>query len=470
MSPGSAATLLAGRYRLDRQVAADRLGEVWQGTDLELARPVAVKLLHEDTDPDAASQFLTAARRAASVEHKGLVRVFDCGEPEPSESGQRPFLVMEYVDGQSLADLLHAGPLGAARTVDLIAQVTAALQVAHEAGLTHGDIRPEKILLGRDGAAKLFGFSGMGPAATASIGADLRALGLVARECLGEPTSPGGGGAPCGQSAASAAELAAELVAELCACASADHPDATAAIARRAAALRASPASTQPLPRLPAQAGSPAAPPTGPLPAVTAREGRAMRGRVVAACTAAIILLIAAAAIVGAINPGGKTQQAQGAAQAAAVRVPAASLIGRPVNLARLRLHRLGLITQIRWQHSGSVSPGDVVTVRPSGLVPVHSTVVIVGSSGPSAAGTTPGVGQAPTRRHRHQPRSATPSRSPTNSSTPTSSPAPSTSSTPAPSPSPSSSPAPSSSTASPAPSSSSSRPTNPPAPRARRS
>lgn len=459
MSPGSAATLLAGRYRLDRQVAADRLGGVWHGTDLELARPVAVKLLHEDTDANAASQFLTAARRAASVEHEGLVRVFDCGEPEASESGRCPFLVMEYVDGQSLADLLHAGPLGAAKTIDLIAQVTAALQVAHEIRLVHGHIRPEKILLTRDGAAKLFGFSGIG-----AIGADLHALGTVARDCLGEHTSSGGADAPSGQPAASAAEL----IAELCAHPSADHADATTAIARRAAALRAQPgqlaaagpgpawSASLPATLQPHGLASPASTSTQPLPRLPAR-----RGRMVTAAAAAIIVALVAVAIFGAValNRSGRIPQAQGAAQAASVQVDVARLIGRPVNLVRLRLQRLGLVTRIHWRPSDSVSPGHVITVQPSGLVPVHSIVVIFGSSGPSATATTPGTGQTPIR-HRHQSQPAKPSRSPTGSSTPAPSRSPSTSSTPSPSPSPSSSPAPS---PSPSPSPSSAAPTNPP-------
>lgn len=127
-----------------------------------------------------------------------------------------------------MAAQLQAGPLGAARTAGIVARVSAALHAVHRAALAHGDIRPEKILLRRDGAAKLFGFSGTCPAESAAIGADLRALGVLARECLGEPTSPG-------EPSASVTDL----VAELCAHPSAGHADVTAAIARRAAALRA---------------------------------------------------------------------------------------------------------------------------------------------------------------------------------------------------------------------------------------
>lgn len=434
MSSVSATLLIAGRYRLDRQVATDRFGEVWHGTDVELARPVAVKLLHADaSDADTVSQFRAAACRAASLTHEGLVRVFDYCEPGPSDSEQRPFQVMEYVEGQSLAAYLQAGSLGAARTVDIVAQVSAALHAVHRAALAHGDIRPEKILLRRDGAAKLFGFSGTCPAEpAAAIGADLCALGVLARECLGEPTSPG-------ELAASAADL----VAELCAHPAAGHADATAAIARRVAALRPqlgtaggdaalsasqSASSTQPLPRLPRRAG----------------RTPAMRRIVVALGTAAVIAIaLAVIAIFGTSRPTGFASGANGAIEATTVRVTAARLIGRPVGIVRLRLQHLGLVVRIRWRESDSVSAGDVIAVRPAGLVPAHGVVVITGSTGRSTAGAAPDVGHARTLHRRHQRRSASPSQRPTPapSRSPSGSPTASTSSSPTPSSSPTSSP-----------------------------
>jgi eukaryotic-like serine/threonine-protein kinase len=332
MSSVSATVLIAGRYRLDRQVATDRFGEVWHGTDVELARPVAVKLLHADAgDADMVSQFRAAACRAASLTHEGLVRVFDYCEPEPSDSEQRPFQVMEYVDGQSLAAQLQAGPLGAARTVDIVAQVSAALQAVHQAALAHGDIRPEKILLRRDGAAKVFGFSGTCPAGSAAIGADLRALGVLARECLGEPTSPG-------------AASVGTLVAELCADPSTDDADATTAIARRAAALRAQLGAGGDG----ALSASQLASSTQPLARVRARRTPAMRGIVVAVGTTAVIAIALITVAIFGARPNGSTTGADGAIQATAVRVNAAQLIGRPVGVVRLRLQRLGLVARIR--------------------------------------------------------------------------------------------------------------------------
>jgi serine/threonine-protein kinase len=440
MSQVSATSLIAGRYRLDHQLAADRLAEVWLGTDLELARPVAVKLLHADAGADAVGQFRAAACRAASVTHEGLARVFDYCEPEPQESAQRPLLVMEYVEGPSLAVELRAGTLGSAQAADIIAKVTAAVQAVHRAGLAHGDIRPEKILLTSDGEAKLFGFSGTCPAGSAAIDADLRALGILARDCLAENTARGTSSPLSNQLRASAAGLAA-----LCAGEAVEHPDAGAAIAHQAADLPAQPdqPSTMTFARRPGLTGGPAT--------SAVEQPRVKRGGAAAFGTAAVVAVgLAAVAIVGALKPNFTAPNNGGANLAASVRVTAAQLIGQPVRVVRLKLQRAGLVVRTRWRRSSTVKKGYVVAVRPAGLVPAGSTVVIFGSSGRSAAGTAPTPGQARTAHPHRTSRpptpgpSASPSNSPTPSPSPTSSPSPSSSPSPPPSsPPPSGSPAP---------------------------
>lgn len=96
MSQVSASSLIAGRYRLDSHVAADPFAEVWRGTDADLARPVAIKMLDGAADADAVRQFREGASRAASLSHEGVVRIFDYCEAEPSEPAQRPLLVMGH--------------------------------------------------------------------------------------------------------------------------------------------------------------------------------------------------------------------------------------------------------------------------------------------------------------------------------------------------------------------------------------
>src|SRR5579862_4314614 len=139
-----APTLLAGRYVLDKRIGAGGYCEVWQATDTVLTRPVAVKLLHPGyaAQGDALARFKAEARHAGALSHENIARVYDYGEP----AGGPSYLVMELVEGRSLARVLADGPLDAARTLDLVAQVAAGLQAAHAAGLVHRDIKPANIL------------------------------------------------------------------------------------------------------------------------------------------------------------------------------------------------------------------------------------------------------------------------------------------------------------------------------------
>jgi hypothetical protein len=200
--------LLEGRYRLSERIAAGGMGEVWRARDLVLGRPVAVKLLrpgytgHEE----GLVRFRAEARYAGSLSHPGIAQVYDYREADPPYP---PYLVMELVDGPSLARLLEDGPVGPARTLGLIAQAARALQAAHAAGLVHRDIKPGNLLVSRSGQVKITDFgiaraAGSAPltrpgvlmgtpaylapeqAAGASAGpaADLYALGIVAYQCL----------------------------------------------------------------------------------------------------------------------------------------------------------------------------------------------------------------------------------------------------------------------------------------------
>src|SRR6266516_2921300 len=134
--PGSAAVgsnavmpslpLLAGRYRLESQIAAGGVGEVWRGEDTLLTRPVAIKLLRAEyaAQPETLVRFRAEARHAGALSHPAICRVFDYGDPVPPNPA---FLVMELVNGLSLAAILIIGPLGAAQTMDVVAQVASGL-------------------------------------------------------------------------------------------------------------------------------------------------------------------------------------------------------------------------------------------------------------------------------------------------------------------------------------------------------
>jgi eukaryotic-like serine/threonine-protein kinase len=155
--------------------------------DVVLERPVAVKLLRGGyaQHPETLARFRAEARHAGSLSHPGIAQVYDYGEadlPHP------PFLVLELVDGPSLAGLLADGPLNPARVMDVVAQAAAGLHAAHRAGLVHRDIKPGNLLMGRDGVVKITDF-GIAHA-TVPIRLGTAAEGNSARPLDGRPGQP----------------------------------------------------------------------------------------------------------------------------------------------------------------------------------------------------------------------------------------------------------------------------------------
>ena len=125
--------VVAGRYRLEGRIWPGGVGEVWKGTDVVLGRPVAVKLLRAGyaQNPGSLARFRSEARHAASRSHPGIAAVYDSGQAEP------PYLVMELVDGPSLAQVLGGGPLDPGPAMDVVAGGGQGLNAAHRAGLIH---------------------------------------------------------------------------------------------------------------------------------------------------------------------------------------------------------------------------------------------------------------------------------------------------------------------------------------------
>jgi serine/threonine-protein kinase len=194
--------VLGARYRLLERIDAGGAGEVWQARDERLGRDVAVKILGSDADEAFRERFADEARRAASVSHPNVVTVYDEGR-----DGEDSYMVMEYVRGKTLREVVaERGPLPPHEAARIVAQIAAALDAAHEAGVIHCDVKPANVIVDEHGTAKLTDFgiarAARGPREHELIGtaryiapervvgeapterSDIYSLGLVAYELL----------------------------------------------------------------------------------------------------------------------------------------------------------------------------------------------------------------------------------------------------------------------------------------------
>src|SRR4051812_2412253 len=152
-------TEIAGRYTLERRLGAGGMSTVFLARDAVLERQVAVKLLaeHLSDDDDFVERFRREALAAARLQHPNIVQVFDSGEDAPSA---RHFIVMEYVNGPSTADLLRQQrQLGIEQTVEIVRGACHGLDYAHRAGVVHRDVKPGNLLVSDEsGIVKLADF------------------------------------------------------------------------------------------------------------------------------------------------------------------------------------------------------------------------------------------------------------------------------------------------------------------------
>jgi serine/threonine-protein kinase len=154
--PVSTAQRRTERYRPVRILSHGGMATVELARDLELDRPVAIKRMAENlaANDEFKQRFLREARLAARLSHANIVAVYDVGEDD-----RRPFIVMEYVEGETLADLLRRrGRLEPETAVALALQVCAGLETAHEAGLVHRDVKPQNLLVTPGGTVKIADF------------------------------------------------------------------------------------------------------------------------------------------------------------------------------------------------------------------------------------------------------------------------------------------------------------------------
>ncbi|MDR1442407.1 MAG: protein kinase [Bifidobacteriaceae bacterium] len=190
----SGLTLADGRYRLVSRIAVGGMGEVWRAHDTHTDMPVAVKVLRSEFTGDQTSlqRLRIEAQNASSLNHPNITTVHDYREYEGTG-----YLVMEYVDGQSLADVLAAhATIAPLRLLPILIQASLGLHAAHSAGVVHRDVKPGNILLGPSDHVKLtdFGISvAQGQLALTDTGKVMgTAQYLAPEQALGNPATPAG--------------------------------------------------------------------------------------------------------------------------------------------------------------------------------------------------------------------------------------------------------------------------------------
>jgi eukaryotic-like serine/threonine-protein kinase len=347
MEAGTTPKLLAGRYRVLDRLGAGGMATVYLAEDERLGRKVAVKRLHADGPEEAARRFEREAKVGASMSHPNLVTVFDTVADDDGV-----LIVMEYVTGENLAELMARRRVPSEEAVSIIRQVAGALDYAHQAGVIHRDVKPANILISPDGKAKLVDLgiatasertritqvgtvlgtpSYMAPeqleGGTITRAVDVYALGAVAFELLSGRKARQGRtpveiahrmateGAPdIRQAWPDAPDAAAEALCQAMARDPRDRPRSAGQLARalddafkatQPAASRplASPVVTQPMPAVRRTQRPVAAPPRRPAPPPVRQSSRGLPRWLPVAALVAVLLVVAAA--IAALSSGG---------------------------------------------------------------------------------------------------------------------------------------------------------------------
>ncbi|HTV12139.1 MAG TPA: Stk1 family PASTA domain-containing Ser/Thr kinase [Acidimicrobiales bacterium] len=151
----SSPEVFSDRYELVRHIARGGMAQVYLAQDLLLDRPVAIKVLFPElsSDPSFVERFRREAQAAANLSHANIVSIYDWGQGEHTY-----FIVMEYIDGQTLSSLIRQGPLPASRAAAIGADIASALDFAHRRGVIHRDVKPGNVLIDRTGQVKVADF------------------------------------------------------------------------------------------------------------------------------------------------------------------------------------------------------------------------------------------------------------------------------------------------------------------------
>ena len=423
--------LLGNRYELLVPLASGGMGRVWRARDTLLERPVAVKVLRSEFTGDATfrARFRAEAQHTAALQHRNIASVFDYGEVE-EDGEQRAYLVMELVEGESLAQLLEReGRIDAARTLDVLRQTSAALAAAHAAGVVHRDVKPGNVLVGSDGVVKITDFgiawsassvplTGTGQVVgtahylspeqaaggKATPASDVYALGAVAYECLTGRRAFDG---------ENSVQIALKQLREEPVPLPADVPVALRALIERAMAkdpavrfadgaqLRAAAdavtdvRSTAPIDMV-GRNGTAVLPlPPAPVPVPSTSPVRRVPVPLLLGALAAAVVI----AVVVALSQGGSgtssgdpsaTETSTSAPAApttrATVALVAADLLGRPVEEVQAELAARGLQVQLAPVETADVTVGQVTAVTPDGELSPGTVVTVFHAVAPPSA------------------------------------------------------------------------------------
>src|SRR3954467_13853599 len=168
---------LSGRYRLDAQIGSGGMSTVYRAFDANLERRVAIKLLHREIagDSDQLERFRREARAVAQLSHPHIVGVIDAGEDEG-----RPYIVFEYVEGQTLKERIRElGRLPVDESVAYAIEIARALGCAHSHDIVHRDVKPQNVLIDDEGSAKITDFGIARTLDEEGLTADGRVLGTT---------------------------------------------------------------------------------------------------------------------------------------------------------------------------------------------------------------------------------------------------------------------------------------------------
>jgi eukaryotic-like serine/threonine-protein kinase len=188
LAPGSR----LGPYEIVSAVGAGGMGEVYKARDTRLDRTVAIKVLppHALDDPDLRTRFEREARAAAALDHPNICALYDVGRDAGVD-----YLVLRYLDGETLAARLRRGPLPLAEALRHAAEIAGALDKAHRAGIVHRDIKPGNVMLvkapGREVSATLLDFGLAKSVAVVTAGTALDAAATMTSPLTGRATVVG---------------------------------------------------------------------------------------------------------------------------------------------------------------------------------------------------------------------------------------------------------------------------------------